>query len=924
MARILSRVFPLQITKRVYILVVIPFVAAIIFFILMNLQSHLKLVKAERGKILYSTARHLERKLPASFEDILKQNDALNKPLDEQVKVLNSVLQPVIDRFCAVQPEISMGYYSIEHDHILAVGPNYKPSYLRPIPQQYPYFNVNNTGEPELAYYDNFLVRTGKPVLLQTYPIYRNGKMIGHTWANIKMEVVYAAALAESWKIMAIGVAVIGSVFFLLWFIFKGFKKDLGNFAYAVARDIHELPEGVLPELNPILETVNKRTKELMRLNEQLQKEILDRKQAEQDQRESEERFRSAFDNAAIGMALVSLEHRFVEVNRALCDILGYPDQELLSKTFNEITHPDDIIADMNYVNRLLKGEIITYQMEKRYLHKLGHWVWIMLSVSLIRDAEGHPLYFISQIQDIDERKRAQEKIKLNEMRLETLLRLNQMTGQTLKEISHFVLDEMVRLTDSQIGWLGLLDEDQLTVTIHAWSKLSLMECAVTEKTKCFSTDTGGLWAEAVRQRHPVIINDYSAPHPMKKGYPPGHVHLSRIMGIPVIDGGRVSLIALVGNKKTNYDESDVLQLSLLMGGLWEIIQRKKAEDALQASEERFSTAFKSNPSIMSIVSFPGLNYIDVNDSWVSYFGCSREEVIARPLNEFPFWSELKDIPQHEEVLLESGRFKNREVVIKTKKGDIRYGLASAEIIELNGEKCMLFVINDITALKKLEKEMAGLDRLSLVGQMAAGIGHEIRNPMTTVRGFLQMLRGKQECSHYRDYYNLMIEELDRANSIITEFLSVAKNKPEGLKDNNLNSIIRALIPLIQSDAVNSSMDFVQDLGDIPNLPLNEKEIRQMLLNLVRNGLEAMDPGGMLTIKTYTEDEVVVLEVRDQGNGIEPHLLEKLGTPFITTKDNGTGLGLAVCYGIASRNNAAVKVNTGPWGTTFQVRFIKK
>ena len=111
------------------------------------------------------------------------------------------------------------------------------------------------------------------------------------------------------------------------------------------------------------------------------------------------------------------------------------------------------------------------------------------------------------------------------------------------------------------------------------------------------------------------------------------------------------------------------------------------------------------------------------------------------------------------------------------------------------------------------------------------------------------------------------------------------------------------------------------ELADTIDLSLNEKEIRQLILNLVRNGLEAMSHGGNLTIRTFMDNESVILSVQDQGNGIEINVLEKLGTPFFTTKENGTGLGLAVCYSIAARHNAKIEIESNSSGTIFFVRF---
>ena len=132
-------------------------------------------------------------------------------------------------------------------------------------------------------------------------------------------------------------------------------------------------------------------------------------KQMELRMLESEERFRKAFQNSAIGMALVGLDGHWLKVNNALCQIVGYSEQELLGKTFQDITHPDDLQSDLGFVTQLLAGEIDHYQMEKRYFHKDGHVVWIRLSVSLIRDAQHNPIHFVAQIDDITEDKLATE-----------------------------------------------------------------------------------------------------------------------------------------------------------------------------------------------------------------------------------------------------------------------------------------------------------------------------------------------------------------------------------------------------------------------------------------------------------------------------------------------------------------------------------
>lgn len=233
-------------------------------------------------------------------------------------------------------------------------------------------------------------------------------------------------------------------------------------------------------------------------------------------------------------------------------------------------------------------------------------------------------------------------------------------------------------------------------------------------------------------------------------------------------------------------------------------------------------------------------------------------------------------------------------------------------------------IVRDITTRKKLEQMSSLLDRMNMVGSMASTVAHEIRNPMTTVRGYLQVMGRKQEYQKDNDKFNLMIEEIDRANSIIREYLSLSREKLANLKQCSLNNIIAALFPLIQADAASSKVSVNLDIIPIPEILLDENEIRQLLLNLVRNGIEAMPAGGNLDICTFMEDKKVVLSISDQGSGIPSHLLDKLGTPFITTKDTGTGLGLPICYQIAHRHKANIKISTSHEGTTFYVYFTSQ
>jgi signal transduction histidine kinase len=190
-------------------------------------------------------------------------------------------------------------------------------------------------------------------------------------------------------------------------------------------------------------------------------------------------------------------------------------------------------------------------------------------------------------IAEMAERKLAEDERSLNSSRLQALFRLNQMTDATLKEITDFALEEAVRLTRSTIGYLAFLDENETILTMHSWSKSAMKECAIAEKPIVYPVASTGLWGEAVRQRRPVITNDFLAANPLKKGLPEGHVAIERHMNTPVFDGAHIVIVAGVGNKADGYNNGDVQQLTLLMEGMWKLIARRNADQKVRTLNEQ-------------------------------------------------------------------------------------------------------------------------------------------------------------------------------------------------------------------------------------------------------------------------------------------------------------------------------------------------
>ncbi len=596
--------------------------------------------------------------------------------------------------------------------------------------------------------------------------------------------------------------------------------------------------------------------------------------------KEHEERLRLILETSNDGFWDWNIEAGDIYINPRWAKLFGYSLEEngLNINTWKKIVHPDDMIFIKMTFAEYMEGRTAIYEVEYRLLTKSGDWKWILQSGQVVnRNGEGQALRMVGTSLDITARKKAEAALLLSEEKFFKAFHCNPdiMSISTLREgrfaeVNNAFVEncgyernEIIVRTSQELGiWVVPDERDKIIKQIHEHGS----------------------------------IKGYEINHRLKSG----EIRTFN-MSVEIIDiDGEAHL--LIANR--------------------DITERKQMEEALRLSEECFSKAFNASPIAMTISTLEEGRYIKVNNAFCRIVGYSHAEAIGRTSLDLGIWMDTADRHMVKQIILAKQIAHEMEIGFYIKSGEQRLGLYSAEGLEIEGEPCILSVLTDITDLRQMEVEMTRLDRLNLVGEMAASIGHEIRNPMTTVRGYLQILREIKDYSQELECFDLMIEELDRANSIITEFLSLAKNKIVDTKPRNINIIIIKLLPLIQAKAMSKDQNIKLDLNDnLPVLLLDKKEIRQLILNLVNNGMESMSSTGEIIIRTFMEKDKVTLAVQDQGYGIDPQYMDKLGTPFFTTKEQGTGLGLAVCYRIAARHNAKIDIETSSTGTIFYVRF---
>ncbi|AGB48621.1 PAS domain S-box [Methanomethylovorans hollandica DSM 15978] len=336
---------------------------------------------------------------------------------------------------------------------------------------------------------------------------------------------------------------------------------------------------------------------EILQANSNLAAIAISHKMAINAVSESEQKFKGIFNNINDQIYIRELNGKLIDVNQVVVDTLGYSKEEILN------TYLADIISS-KYIQRMYElmkiietdGRAI-YETEA--ICKDGTIIPLEVNARFIV-YEGRKMV-LSVSRDISERKKAERMRLLEEERLAALVKLNEMTGSSLDEITDFVREETVRLTESRLGYLAFMNTDETELIMHSWSESAMKECGIKDKRFIYPIKTTGLWGEAVRQRKPIITNDYPAPSPLKKGYPENHVKLLRHMNVPLFDGDHIIAVTGVGNKEEDYNESDLRQLTLLMQGMWTLMQRKHMENALQKYSENLTSANQKLRSINRI-----------------------------------------------------------------------------------------------------------------------------------------------------------------------------------------------------------------------------------------------------------------------------------------------------------------------------------
>jgi PAS domain S-box-containing protein len=368
-----------------------------------------------------------------------------------------------------------------------------------------------------------------------------------------------------------------------------------------------------------------------------------------------------------------------------------------------------------------------------------------------------------------------------------------------------------------------------------------------------------------------------------------------------------------------------------------EIDVRERTENALRASEERFATAFRASLDAISIARQPDATILEINDRWESLFGYTRDETIGRTVGDLSIYANEGDTHRLADLMRAQGSVTGLELEMCRRDGKKLRTLVAAETVEMAGELCFITTIRDITEQRRAEQEIAAqrhelahLGRVALLGELSGALAHELNQPLAAILANARaaermLLQDGVDMAELRAILNDIVSDDRRAGAVIRRVRALIRKDDVAFQPVSVNEIVDDVLDLAHSDLIHRGVSVATRLSDrVPPVPGDRVQLQQVLLNLIMNGCDAMvdvDPvDRVLVITTSTDDTGVHLSVRDNGTGISAEPLDVVFQPFMTSKEHGLGLGLAICRSILEAHAGRMwAVNNGGRGATFHV-----
>ena len=685
--------------------------------------------------------------------------------------------------------------------------------------------------------------------------------------------------------------------------------------------------------------------------------DITERKRAEEKLALEQYLLRTLLENLPDHIYFKDRKSRFTNISTSLARLFGLraPSDALGKTDFDFFSDEHARLAFEAEQKIMGTGQPVIDQEEKE-IWPDGRESWVVTTKMPLMDQGGNIIGTFGSSKDITELKRT-ENI------LQTRLRLVDFaTNHSLAEVLQQTLDEVCAITGSPIGFYDFVEPDQKTLSHQTWSTRTLQEyCQAEGSGSHFDISEAGVWVDCIRQRKAVIHNDYAAlAH--RKGLPEGHAALVRELVVPVFRDDLIVAILGIGNRPQEYTEKDIEVVSFFADVAWEIARRKRAEETLRESENRFHSLFENMLNGFAYCQMLvdegrplDFLYLEVNSAFATLTGLKDvagkkvSEVIPGIQASDPELLEryarvsLTGQPESFETYVEALKMWFYISVYSPQKG---YFVAVFDVItdrkraeqELQAySEYLEEMVNDRTReLQDAQEKMVRQERLATLGQLAGSVGHELRNPLGVISNAIYFLKMTQPDANATilDYLDIIEKETRASDKIVTDLLDFTRIKAVNREPAVVSDLIEQTLKRYRVPAaVEVSLELPADL---PPVYADPHQVVQVLGNLVTNACQAMvepkagpttlaasnevSEAGKLTLSASLQSDMIAIAVQDTGAGIPPENMGKLFEPLFTTKIKGIGLGLAVSQKLTEANGGRIEAQSQPGkGSTFTV-----
>jgi two-component system, sporulation sensor kinase E len=613
------------------------------------------------------------------------------------------------------------------------------------------------------------------------------------------------------------------------------------------------------------------------------------------------QKLKMLFDTAMEGITIVDEKENLTFVNRAFADMLCYEEDELVGTSLQRFVGKEGFKEIRRQTESRKKGQVSRYEIAM--FSKDGKPRLFQVSASPIWNEDGGFAGSLAIVMDVTERRRMEETLRESEERF--------------RKIFESASDSIIYLDRSG----RIININEKAVQVFGGSKEELLGKHFIKVGIFSSRDI------------PRLLSTFARILAGKPGY------------------ANILIRNRIGQERYLECSSSIVKIDNRFVGILviarDVTERKKMEEVLRESEEKMRNILESSPDAITVADLNG-NIVDCNQATLNMFGfTSKEELIGKSGLPLVADKDRERLMENIKKTLEQGSTRNIEYMVITKeRREFPIEVSASVVRDIAGNpRYFMAIWKDITERKQMQKKLEEYsqqleelvekrtsqlreaqekliknERLATIGQVASMVGHDLRNPLTGIAGATYYLKKKLESEADKtimEMLTLIEKDIEHSNRIISDLLEYSREIKLELTATNPKSIVRSALSLVEVPNNIRVLDFT---NDEPKITVDAEKIKRVFINIIKNAIEAMPDGGSLRIKSRKSDSSLEITITDTGVGMSKDVLEKIWTPFFTTKAKGMGLGLSICKRIVEAHNGNISVESEVGnGTSFTI-----